>query len=213
MKTTLNKIREYSPCSQGWAILLKNIGKKQADDEPLPITTILDSNGVDDALWCLRAVAGHQREMRLYAVACARSVQHMTADMRSINAIDTAERYACGLATDDELAATRIATRIAAEDSVASDSAARAAALASSARDAACASAMAAAWSSSARDTAWAAARDAARNAAWASAWDAASRATLRATPLPSVVRVAAYTSARGRQADLLRLMCTEIGQ
>ena len=142
MKTTLNKIRSHSPCSDGWKKLLSNLGKAQADDEPLAITTILDSNGLDDALWCLRAVDGYQSEMRLYAVDCARSVQHLMKDQRSINAIDVAERYAYGLATDAELAAARAAIWGAAV------SAARAAA------------------GAAAGGTAWGAARQAARHAA-----------------------------------------------
>ena len=116
MKTTLNKIRACSPCSDGWTKLLKNLGKTKGDDESLLITTILDSNGLDDALWCLRAVDGHQREMRLYAVDCARSVQHLMEDKRSIDAIDVAERHAHGLATDSELAAAWDAARDAAWD-------------------------------------------------------------------------------------------------
>jgi hypothetical protein len=105
MKTTLNKIRAYSPCGSGWIKLLENLGKTKADDEPLAITTILESNGLADALWCLRAVDGYQREMRLYAVDCARSVQHLMKDPRSIAALDVAERHADGLATDQELTA------------------------------------------------------------------------------------------------------------
>ena len=118
MFTTLNKIRACSPCQSGWVKLLNNLGKTKADDEPLAITTILDSNGLDDALWCLRAVDGCQREMRLYAVDCARSVQHLTNDARSIAAIDVAQRHAYGLATDSELAAARDAARAAAWDAV-----------------------------------------------------------------------------------------------
>jgi len=56
MKTTLNDIKSYGPCSQGWRKLLRNLGKTCSDNEPLKITTILDSNGLDDAMWCLRAV-------------------------------------------------------------------------------------------------------------------------------------------------------------
>ena len=122
MKTTLNKIRACSPCASGWTKLLKNLGKTHADDEPLAITTILDSNGIDDALWCLRAVDGHQSEMRLYAVDCARSVQHLMTDARILAAIDVAERHAHGLATNAELDAGRAAGRAAAWDA-ASDAA------------------------------------------------------------------------------------------
>ena len=107
MKTTLNKIREYSPCTNGWEKLLKYLGKTKADDEEISVLTILDSNGLEDALWCLRAVEGHDREIRLYAVWCARQVQHLLTDQRSLNALDVAERYANGEATDAELAAAR----------------------------------------------------------------------------------------------------------
>ena len=114
MKTTLNKIREHSPCTNGWTKLLNNLGKIKADDEPISISYILDSNGLDDALWCLRAIDGYQKEMRLYAVDCARSVQHLTTDQRSIDAIDVAERHAHGQATDAELNAARAAASAAA---------------------------------------------------------------------------------------------------
>ena len=114
--TTLNKIRSHSPCEDGWKKLLKHLGKTKADYEPLSIIEILDSNGLDDALWCLRAVDGHDREIRLYAVWCALQVQHPIADQRNIEALDVAERYANGLATDEQLAAARAATRAAAQE-------------------------------------------------------------------------------------------------
>ena len=41
MQTTLNQIRAHSPCPEGWRKLLAHIGKTQADDEALDITTIL----------------------------------------------------------------------------------------------------------------------------------------------------------------------------
>ena len=114
MKTTLNKIREHGPCTDGWSKLLKNLGKTKADDEPINITTILESNGLDDALWCLRAVEGHEREMRLFAVECARAVQHLMTDKRSLDALDVSERFANGLATQNELDAARAAAGAAA---------------------------------------------------------------------------------------------------
>jgi hypothetical protein len=126
MKTTLNAIRKHGPCEDGWKKLLRHLGKTQADDEPLSIATILDSNGLDDALWCLRAVEGCDREIRLYAAWCARQVQHLMTDPRSLAALDVAERYAQGLATDEELRDALDAARAAGD-------AARAAAWASAA--------------------------------------------------------------------------------
>ena len=102
MKTTLIQIREKSPGDDRWERLLDNLGKTHTFYEPLRITTILDSNGLDDALWCLRAVNGCNREIRLYAVWCARQVQHLMTDKRSLDALDVAERFANGFVSDDE---------------------------------------------------------------------------------------------------------------
>jgi len=41
MKTTLNQIRKYHPCQDGWTKLIKHLGKTSADDEPVAILTIL----------------------------------------------------------------------------------------------------------------------------------------------------------------------------
>ena len=103
--TTLNKIREHQPCTNGWKKLLAHLGKTEADDEPLPFSTILESNGLDDALWCCRAAPEYDKEWRLFAVWCARQVRHLMKDSRSLNALDVAERFANGLATEDELKA------------------------------------------------------------------------------------------------------------
>ena len=153
METTLNAIRSKGPCSEGWKKLLTNLGKTAADDEPLSLITILDSNGLEDAIWCLRAVTGHDKEIRLFAVWCARQVQHLMKDHRSINALDVAERFANGDATKEALDTAGDSARDAARD-VAGD----------------------AAWDA-ARDSAWAAAWAAAGGAAWIAASAAASAA------------------------------------
>ncbi len=103
MLTTLNAIREHGPCEDGWEKLLTHLGKTKADDKPLPLITILESNGLEDAIWCLRTVEGHDREIRLFAVACARRVEHLHPICKPT--IDVAERYANGEATEEELKA------------------------------------------------------------------------------------------------------------
>ena len=127
--TTLNKIQMCHPCSDGWRKLLKYLGKTVADDESLPFSVILDSNGLDDALWCCRTAPEHNRVWQLYAVWCARQVQHLMTDQRSLNALDVAERYANGQATDKELSAAWTA----AKDAWATEDIAREAALAAAA--------------------------------------------------------------------------------
>ena len=156
MFTTLNKIREQGLCIDGWERLLRSLGKTRPDGEPLSLLTVLDSNGLDDTLWCFRAIDGFDKEKRLFAVWCARQVQHLMTDSRSLAALDVAERFAFGDATRTELDA---------------------------AWDAAWYAARAAAWDAAraaARSAAQAAARSVAEDAAWDAAWDAA-RATQEA--------------------------------
>jgi len=191
MKTTLNQIRDKNPCADGWAKLLKYLGKTKADDEAISILTILDSNGLDDALWCLRAVTGHDREIRLYAVWCARQVQHLLTDRRSLDALDVAERFANGLATDSERDAAWAAAWAACD---ASD----AAWAAWAARDAA---------GSAAEDAAWSAAVNAV--SAWA-AWDAAWSAAFSARSA-AVNDADAMAAARSAQEKRLREVCAAI--
>ena len=157
--TTLNRIRAHKPCVDGWSKLLAGLGKKRPDDEPLPYATILCINGLEDALWATRVEPEYAKEWRLFAIWCARRVQHFMADPRSIAAIDVAERYAHGEASDGELYAARDAAWGTTRGPP------RAAAWAA-ARDAA----WDAAWAA-AQGVAWAAAQGAAQGAAWAAAW------------------------------------------
>jgi len=232
MKTTLNKIRAKSPCTEGWKKLLAHLGKTKADDEALSIITILDSNGLDDALWCLRAVEGSDKEIRLYAAWCARQVQHLMTDRRSLNALDVAERYANGLATDKELAAASAAAWSAWSAADAWSAAEDAADAWSAAEDAA----RAAAWSAAggadaaraaadAADAAWSVAEDAAdaADAAWAAraatkaAWAAAAGASRSvAEDAADAARDAADAAedaedAADAQEKRLREVCAEI--
>ena len=155
MKTTLNAIRKHHPCKDGWEKLLKHLGKTSADDEPLSLLTILKSNGLDHALWCFRAVDGFEKEKQLLAITYAREVEHLM-PAESKKALDVFERYANGLATQDEFHVAAAAARDAAWSAAWADSA--------RAVVAAAYAAPAAAYS------AWAAARDAAPASAYAAA-------------------------------------------
>lgn len=116
--TTLRRIREHSPCHDGWVKLLKHIGKTHADDEPLPLLTVLESNGIADALWCLRAVDGIDKIARLFACDCAaRALQRAAEqDERSHKAVEVARSFARGKATATQLFAARDAAWDAARD-------------------------------------------------------------------------------------------------
>ncbi|QGS82527.1 hypothetical protein [Burkholderia pseudomallei] len=157
---TLAALRKAGACYEGYNKLVRSIQGKafsaeDADrnsyipfkhDAEIPLLDILKSNGLDDALWTLRCISGADRDLRLFAVWCARQVEHLMEDQRSKDALNVAERFVNGEATDEERNAARNA-----------------------AWDAARCAAGDAAWSArkAARAAAWGGARGAAGDAAW----------------------------------------------
>jgi hypothetical protein len=164
LTTTLNRIRSYHPCEDGWRSLLNYLGKTQADDEPLPFADIVHSNGLDDALWCTKVEPQYAHVWREFALWCAEQAHHLMTDQRSTDALDTVRRYLDGQATEDDLAAARAAAVWAAWEA---------------AWEAADAWAADAAWAC-ARSDAWTAAWTAAAGSAIARAGDATEEAQRR---------------------------------
>jgi hypothetical protein len=100
MTTTLNQIRSHHPCAKGYAKLLKHLNKTSADDEPLSLLTILESNGLGDAIWCLRTEPTLERIQR-FTLVVARTVEHLSPTAKTCN--DVVERYLNREATTTEL--------------------------------------------------------------------------------------------------------------
>ena len=84
---------------------MKLLGITEASDDPITYAHLLDVLGLDDALWCCRAEPDLAPLWRRYAVWCARQVQHLITDPRSLAALDVAERHAAGQASNEELSA------------------------------------------------------------------------------------------------------------
>ena len=170
--TTFKKLHAAGACTSGYRKLAEHLGgiDHYGRDKDIPLTVVLESNGLSDALWCLRATTEPEiaRQVRI-ELAC-RYAEHVMpiwgkeypADRRLHLAIAAARK--CLI---DNSEASLAAARAAARD----------------AWDAADA-AWAAAWA--AESAAWAAARDAdaaardadaaawaAADAAWAAAWAA----------------------------------------
>ncbi|CAJ9302138.1 putative bacteriophage protein [Burkholderia pseudomallei] len=191
---TLAALREAGACYGGYNKLVRSIqGKafsmKDADreayihlrhDAEIPLLDILKSNGLDDALWVLHCILDADRDMRLFAVWCARQVEHLMEDQRSKDALNVAERFVNGEATDEERDAARDAAW---------------AAVRGAAWGAAWAAARGAVWPArkAARAAAWGAARDAAWDAVWAARCAAGD---------------AAGDAAEDAQKEMLKRMC-----
>ena len=116
---TLDDLRKAGACVSGYNSLVRAIQGRAFSDEDarrsgyirfvhkgaISIRYIVDSNGMDDALWALRCIdnADNDKDLRLFAVWCASQVEHLMCDQRSTNALDVAERHANGQATNDDL--------------------------------------------------------------------------------------------------------------
>lgn len=129
-EVTLADLRREGACISGFNKVVRAIQGREFSEEdgdrenyihfrhahPISLIAILKSNGLDDALWALRCVPGVDRDARLFAVWCARQVEHLMTDQRSKDALDVAERFANGEATEEERDAARAAAWDAAWD-------------------------------------------------------------------------------------------------
>jgi hypothetical protein len=176
LTTTFTLLRRARACTSRYKFLRESL-KDVKDDEPINLLTILETNGLDDALWALCATAENcDKVARLMAADFADQVipiwKKYSQDIRPQLAIKAARDFAEGRITRDELtaaeAAARAAARAAAE--AATEAAARAAG----------ASASVAATRAAVEAGAWAATW-AAMRAAGASASVAAARAAAEA--------------------------------
>ena len=184
LTTTLALLHKHEACQSRYKVLLAALGTDYPQDKPIELLTILEINGIEDAIWALCAtVEDCEKSARLMATDFAElSLPNWTSqypgDNRLALAIQAARNFANGLITDEERSAAWAAARSAAES--AAEAAAWAAAWAaaeSAAESAAHAAAWAAAWAASrsaACAAAWAAAESAAESAAHAAAWAAA---------------------------------------
>lgn len=195
---TYQDIESWEPCyspgmylPKGWRGTAIDI----FDDKRIPF---------EDRLWVVaRTELVSEKLLRLFAVWCARQVQHLMQDERSKRALDVAEAFANGMATKEELAAAWAAANAAWFDADADADDAE------SAADATARFAVAttrAAWSAWSAWSAWAA--HAAATAA-ARATTAAASAAITSADARSVAATAAAesTAARAAQESKLREM------
>jgi hypothetical protein len=198
LTTTLSRIRACSPCANGWKKLNTALGVEFDIEQEINLLTILESNGVADMLWCLRATRQDSRKIasQLAIEFAGLSLCYFEAkypnDKRPHDAIQAARDFNYGKITIVELREKRAAAADAA--AYAADAAAYAAAAAAAAAYAADAAAYAADAYAAAAYAAAAAAAYAAAAAAYAAAAAAAADA-------------AARQKMRDKQSDIIRMI------
>jgi len=98
MKITYKQIKSFSPCYKPGSIGIMS-------DYEATIPDFINEyrykvNNLSDIMWTLcRHDFMTDKELRLFAVWSARQVQHLMTDQRSFAALDIAEKYANGNAT------------------------------------------------------------------------------------------------------------------
>ena len=85
-EVTLKDLRQAKACIAGYNKVVCSLqGQPFTDEhrdmksyirfvykEPIPLTFILENNGLNDALWALQCIKDADRDIRLFAVWCAR---------------------------------------------------------------------------------------------------------------------------------------------
>ena len=143
LNTTFAKLKENGACTEGYKKLAKSLGgvTKYGRDTPIPLSKIIESNGLQDTIWTLRATIEPSENILIeFACRCAEHVLHFYED-----------KYPNDLRPRKAIEAARVCITDKSET-------------AKNKRDAAWAAARDAAWAAAwdaARDAAWAAAGDA----------------------------------------------------
>jgi hypothetical protein len=126
LHTTLQLCKEKSACPEGFKNLKKSLGKDHSKTDLIPLTHIIESNGLQDALWALRATVEDSDYLaREFAIFCARQslpiyeAKHPE-DSRVRDCIDASERYNNKEITLEELWVFRKAADAVASAAVAS---------------------------------------------------------------------------------------------
>lgn len=123
MKTTLAAIRQAGPCAEGWEKLCKSLGSTKTFGmlTEFDVAHIIESHGLDDALWVLAHACGKDGETICHLFACdvAERVLYIFEekypdDKRPREAIEAKRKWVYGKISDEDLDAARAAARTAA---------------------------------------------------------------------------------------------------
>jgi hypothetical protein len=100
MKITLNEIKRHKASQSLLEKLLHYLGKSSPDDELIDLVTILESNGLPDALWCADTLYDQKQRMKLSALFL-KEVYHLMSE-KLVQDLEALYQYIDGAMTEDE---------------------------------------------------------------------------------------------------------------
>ena len=197
---TLEALRKARACYEGYnkvVRMLQNSDFTHEDwirisyipfshNQNISLLSILENNGLDDAMWALRCISDIDRDCRLFAVWCARQAPGIKDHVPSETLLSNCEAFAKGEITQIEMDAARGAAWGAAWGAASGE-----------------------AWdavSGEAWGAAWGAAQDPVWDAAWGAAWGAAQGAAWGAAS--GEAQGAARDAVRDAQKEMFIKMC-----
>jgi len=73
LTTTLKALRKAGACERGYNLIAAHVGEEFTGD--IPLSTILEVNGMADTIWALRAAIGGAQIAATFAKQCADRVK------------------------------------------------------------------------------------------------------------------------------------------
>jgi hypothetical protein len=121
--TTLRLCKEKHACTSGYKKLKKSLGRDHKSTDLIPLTHVIESNGLQDAIWSFRATTAPCREfITEYALWCAEQVldiyeKRYPSDNRVRECLEGIVKYQNGeISRDDLLTLRRAGAAYAAAD-------------------------------------------------------------------------------------------------
>jgi hypothetical protein len=113
LHTTLNLCKEHDACKDGYRTLKRSLPKSHGKDQHISLLYILESNGLEDAIWALRATVEDGQNIAVeFAVCSAENVlriyeQCNPGDSRIRDCLKAVRAYQAGNISIDDLATAR----------------------------------------------------------------------------------------------------------
>ena len=104
LSITLRLVQQHKPYSSMWKTLVKAHGGVSADfGKSFPLSTVLDSNSLEDTLWCFKCLPEYEAVFARFTLFLIRHAERYTNDKRVPYCKSIIKEYVKGEVSTDEL--------------------------------------------------------------------------------------------------------------